>query len=166
MQDSLLYNWRSEDLLRHISLPVQRLRQECKTRPAICEHDEWFGTTADLYQIGDTDLERIIRAFNNTGRSYFCLQPPGDSYSRSVNDMFNFLRLLPIQIEDACRRAIYDCLALGAVPVVFEAKWLHTFPFNVRSCHLQVLQHVCGVSETVDWRRISCPQHRSSIILT
>ena len=66
------------------ALHAQKLRQECVDRPKFCVHNEWFGRTEAMYNLTGSihAAESMKRAIRDMARSYFCLQPPGDTYSR------------------------------------------------------------------------------------
>ena len=78
---------------------AQRLRQECVERPHVCVHNEWFGRTEEMFNLtGSFDAaESIKRAIRDTGRSYFCMQPPGDTFSRWGTALSNtYIYAVPI----------------------------------------------------------------------
>lgn len=75
------------------------LQQQCMARNQSCIDFAPFA--AERF-----DVKGIATLNEN---SVFCLQPPGDTYSR---------------------RSLFDCLPLGCIPVVFETVWVTAFPFS------------------------------------
>lgn len=83
------------------------------------------------------------RIYNHMLRSHFCLQPPGDTYSR---------------------RGLYDSIMLGCIPVVFSKEVLNTLPWKDSSLRgladaIVYIPHeeVCGRIETS--RAINIPKY-------
>lgn len=64
-----------------------------------------------MINISRSDTWGVANVFPIIQRAWFCLQPAGDTYSR---------------------KSLFDCMAVGTIPVVFDQVWLDMFPFHDR----------------------------------
>ncbi len=84
----------------------EALRAQCAARPGQCRFTE--RVTEEKGVLGGS-ARAVVAALAVTGRAWFCLQPHGDTPSR---------------------QGWYDCLGMGAIPVLFDAAQLEMFPFQ------------------------------------
>lgn len=77
--------------------PRALLKGHCDARPApLCQHAEFSEHTPDTHE---WDPAGVLKAYELAASAWYCFQPPGDTFTR---------------------RAFWDCLLAGAIPVVFD----------------------------------------------
>lgn len=79
-----------------------RLKAACLSIPSICHHQ-------DFSYWSQGNATHILTWLNATASAWYCLSPPGDSPTR---------------------KAIFDCLMSGTIPVVFDDWVPFTFPYH------------------------------------
>lgn len=80
----------------------EALYKACTSYPNDCQH-----SMADL--TGEHANRNALQFFTNASRAWFCLQPPGDSFTR---------------------RSTFDCLQAGSIPVFFDSTAIAHFPWS------------------------------------